>query len=449
MPLAGSVILAWVLLSIPISFFRPFYGILMWAILAYVNPESYIMWWDVARDFPWALAIAIPTLAGFVIFAKGWLKNLWSGAAFMLVVLWAWFTITSVAAGNSPTFQHHKVETWLRWEFISKILLMALATIAVMDSFRRLRIFVITIALCFASIIAKVVPFMVSTGMAFAIRGPRNTMVADNNDLCLALNMTLPLFFFLAQTEEKPWVRKFFWGMFAICIPCIFCTYSRGGLLGLCAISGLMVLTMKRRVMLIGVLTAGAIFALLFAPEKWKERMNPSQEIDVSAQARLNTWQYCWNLASDFPITGGGFATFTRELYPRYAPANSMPLGPHSIYFGILAEHGFVGVFLYLSLLGRCFLSMWQVSRLAKRYNDRTIRAYAYMFTFSLVGFMASGTFLGRQYFDYFFSIVACVGVLARIAEEELAKRHPDEEDEDEDDESETLAPTGLMVERA
>jgi probable O-glycosylation ligase (exosortase A-associated) len=352
---------------------------------------------------------------------------------------------------------HHQVETWAKWGFISKILLMTLATIAVMDSFRRLRLFVLTIAFCFTSIIFKCLPFMVSTGMAFAIRGPANTMVADNNDLGLALNMTLPLFFFLAQTEHNRWMKRFFWMMFVICIPCIFCTYSRGALLGLCSIFALMVLTMKHRFVLIAVVLFCGGLALLFAPEKWKERMNPSQEIDVSAQARLNTWQYCFNLASDFPLTGGGFATFTMQLYPRYAPAGSMPLGPHSIYFGILAEHGFMGLFLYLALLARCHLTTWKVSRLAMAYGDRTFRAYAYMCAFSLMGFMASGTFLGRQYFDYYFCIVACVGVLPKIAREELAKRYHEEDDEEEDEEqhdgsdegSRLVASRGLAVEGA
>ena len=40
---------------------------------------------------------------------------------------------------------------------------------------------------------------------------------------------------------------------------------------------------------------------------------------------------------------------------------------------------------------------------------------YANMFRFSVVGFMTSGMFLGRAYFDYFFTIVACAVILKRI----------------------------------
>jgi hypothetical protein len=38
------------------------------------------------------------------------------------------------------------------------------------------------------------------------------------------------------------------------------------------------------------------------------------------------------------------------------------------------------------------------------------------MFRFSLVGFLTSGIFLGRAYFDYLFSMVACVAALERVA---------------------------------
>jgi hypothetical protein len=40
---------------------------------------------------------------------------------------------------------------------------------------------------------------------------------------------------------------------------------------------------------------------------------------------------------------------------------------------------------------------------------------YANMFRFSLVGFAASGAFLSRAYFDYFFCLIACVAVLKSI----------------------------------
>ena len=49
------------------------------------------------------------------------------------------------------------------------------------------------------------------------------------------------------------------------------------------------------------------------------------------------------------------------------------------------------------------------------------------MLSLSLIGYMTSGVFLGRAYFDYFFLIVICIAVLGRIAREQWAQ----EEDAD------------------
>jgi hypothetical protein len=58
--------------------------------------------------------------------------------------------------------------------------------------------------------------------------------------------------------------------------------------------------------------------------------------------------------------------------------------------------------------------------------------AYGNMFLFSIIGFLASGTFLGRAYFDYYFSIVACLVILKRVCEAEWRANDeaPDEEED-------------------
>ena len=119
------------------------------------------------------------------------------------------------------------------------------------------------------------------------------------------------------------------------------------------------------------------------------------------------------------------------ELFARYAPVGGDIHGPHSIYFGLLAEHGFVGLGVYLMLLVACFLGASRLIRGAKRNRDPEIRAYADMFRFSLIGFLVSGTFLGRAYFDYFFTIVAGLVILERVARSRWAEL-PEEEDESE-----------------
>jgi probable O-glycosylation ligase (exosortase A-associated) len=281
----------------------------------------------------------------------------------------------------------------------------------------------IVIAGCFGLFIVKSFPFVIATGGAYRIYGPPNSMIADNTDFGLALNMTLPIFFFLAQSESRPWVKRLFAFLFLATIPVILFTYSRGALIGLICVGGLMLvrLPMRLRLLIIPAIVFGLLSAIMFAPESWRDRMETlgNTSADASAQARLNAWEYSLHLASDHPLTGGGFATFTHELYVRYAPNSSVEAQTaHSIYFQLLAEHGFTGLGLYLTLLVSSILSAGKIIKNARLYGDETVIHYANMFRFSLVGFAISGTFLSRAYFDYFFCIVACIAVLKYVSRE-------------------------------
>jgi probable O-glycosylation ligase (exosortase A-associated) len=242
-------------------------------------------------------------------------------------------------------------------------------------------------------------------------------MVEDNNDLALSLNMTLPMLFFLAQTETDRRLKRLFWFLFVAVIFGVLCTYSRGGLVGLVAVLTLMILQLRQRMLLMPVMLLAITVVALFAPEKWKDRMNLTSKeatLDKSAYSRINAWTFSWRLAQDYPITGGGFETFTQELFDRYAPNPADVHGPHSIYFGVLAEHGFVGLALYLALIASSLASTWRVRRIARRVGDDTAAGYAYMLQFSLIAFLVSGMFLGRAYFDYFFTIVCFIVILKR-----------------------------------
>ena len=62
------------------------------------------------------------------------------------------------------------------------------------------------------------------------------------------------------------------------------------------------------------------------------------------------------------------------------------------------------------------------------------------MLQFSILGFLVSGAFLGRAYFDYFFTLVACVAILKRLCafdriDTELSSMPTEESALDEEDE--------------
>ena len=87
MPIKGILLFVFFVGSLPVCLARPFYGILLWTIIAFLNPQSSLFYWHAADTFPWAVAVAVPTLIGFALFSHGW-KNLASGKVMMMALLW-------------------------------------------------------------------------------------------------------------------------------------------------------------------------------------------------------------------------------------------------------------------------------------------------------------------------------------------------------------------------
>lgn len=444
------IVLTLLAASLPVCFFRPFFGILMWEIVAFMNPHRFAF--GGASYTPVAFLIAVPTLAGFVVFSPGW-KRFFSREVCLIAILWLWFTLTTFRNTQMPEFAYFADDTWNRWKFVSKILLMTVATIAVVNRWDRFRWLLLVISGSFGLFVLKAIPFMIATRGSFRLYGPEGSMVADNNDLGLALNMTLPMFFFLARMDPNPKIRWLMGILVIATIPSVFFTYSRGALVGLAVILFLMVMRLRQRLVLIPLLVLAGVFAAFLTPQKWQQRMDITKQgalLDDSAASRLNAWHYCWNLAVDYPLTGGGFEAFTPELFTRYAPNPMDVHGPHSIYFGVLAEHGFIGLFLYLSLIGSSFLTLRWIRKYARVSGDDRAADYASMLSFSIVGFLVSGAFLGRAYFDYFFALVACAAALKRLCRLDPAESEsfePQCEDQAELEESEFLPePTAWTV---
>jgi probable O-glycosylation ligase (exosortase A-associated) len=167
-----------------------------------------------------------------------------------------------------------------------------------------------------------------------------------------------------------------------------------------------------------GFVVIASIGAVLvaFMPDHWSERMGTikTYQEDMSAMLRISAWWTAWGVAQDFPL-GVGFNADRPELFALYSPTPTLTTGPHSIYFQILGNHGFVGLFLYLGVL---FSTLYQAGRLRKEAarlpQAQWCEQLASMCQVSLVGFMVGGTFLAMAYFDMPYNVMVMV-VLARI----------------------------------
>lgn len=399
--------------SLPFILKRPYLGILMWAWIGYMNPHR--MGWGFASTMPFAMIIAVTTLTG-MFFSKEKMRIPWERETVILVVFIAWMGITTIFA------VHHDlaVEQYIK---VLKIQFMTFVTMMLISDRKRMDWLVWAIVLSLGFYGVKGGIFTLLSGGSSHVVGPPGTFIEGNNELALALVITVPLMRYLQLQTDRRWVSYGLGAAMALTMVAILGSQSRGGLLGLLAMLSILAWKSPKRITLISVLIVILPLALMFMPDSWHNRMSTIQtyEQDGSALGRINAWWMATNLVMDRPLVGGGFESFSAVMFARYAPEPLNVHSAHSIYFQVLGEHGFVGLAIFL-LLG---LLLWRsCSSIVKEVGTTAeilwLADLARMVQVSLVGFSVSGAFLGLAYFDLFYHLMAIVVVMKYMCKQSL-----------------------------
>ncbi len=185
-------------------------------------------------------------------------------------------------------------------------------------------------------------------------------MIGDNNDLGVALTMVLPLLFYLRERYPQPRFKWPLLGLIGLTIIGDVFTYSRGALVAITAMTGILWLRSRKKISTLLVIFVAVIGMWSFAPEQWFERMATidSYQKDQSAESRLYMWQLAIAMARKRPIFGGGFfwsydpPATNQALADSGLPRLTRPRAPHSIWFEMLGEQGFVGLAIFIAIIG-------------------------------------------------------------------------------------------------
>ncbi|PYM29538.1 MAG: putative O-glycosylation ligase, exosortase A system-associated [Candidatus Rokuibacteriota bacterium] len=339
MPARDIILVTLIAGLLPLCFFRTWIGLLVWTWMAFMNPHR--LTWDFAYSLPFSEWVAMATLGGLV-FSSDRKPVVWTRETILFLALWAWFCITTLTA-------MYPEAAWGQLERVSKIFLMSFLLIPFFQDRRRIRVLLLVVAGSIGYYGLKGGIWALLTGGENLVLGaPGNTFISTNNALALALNMCLPIFFYLAKEEPRRWLRYLLHATFFASIVSVLFTYSRGGFLGLLVVLGVLFLSRQN---VLPVVLAALLLCLLafgFAPQKWVNRIDTivNYQQDGSAMGRLTAWSVAFQLATDNPITGGGFwSIINGQTYRRYLPDYALEDSPdaHSIYFGLLGEHGFPG----------------------------------------------------------------------------------------------------------
>jgi len=399
---------------LPFAFMYPWIGILLWSWISYMSPHR--LTFGFAYDMPFGMITALTTLVG-MLFSREKKRLPRAPEVVFLLALGAWVTITSF-------FAIHSDLAWDKWQQVGKILLMTLATMMVCRDTGRLRYLTWTIAgsLGFYGVKSGVDVFL--SGFSGSFSYPADSFIADSNDLALALDMILPLLWFMVRAETRRWRRYALHVAFGLTVIGILTTYSRGGFIGLCVVLIFMFSKSRAKALSFALLLLAGVLAVYVVPDTFFSRIETiaSYDEDQSAQQRLKAWSLATQIALDSPIVGGGFRVFEQDVWEQYFPGTERAIVAHSIYFQTLAEHGFVGLAIFVGLLIATYVGLRRVRRRATEADQMMIANLAAALQASLVGYMVAGAFLSRADFDLFYSVVAMSAgmqaVLARLADE-------------------------------
>ena len=410
MSLRDLAVIATVFGLLPFCLVRPWVGILTWSWLGYMNPHR--LTWGIAYSMPFGMMVMGMTLLGLP-FSRDVKAPPRSTEVFLLTALWGWFLLTTL-------FAYYPADAWEQFSKVSKVLFGTYLSLMLLQEERKLRALIWIIGLSIGFFGLKGGIWAISTGGHNQVLGPPDSFISGNTEIGLALNMVIPLLFYLRRQETRTWLRRLLLAMALFSMVASLITYSRGALLGLLVILPLLFLKSRAKLLILPLLVVAALVGPSVMPSNWTERMETIEtyDQDISANQRLNSWWVAYQLAKDSPVLGGGFRTFSMEIYQTYIPgyiyANQQH-DAHSIYFQVLAEHGFPGLALFLMLIASTFVSLRYVIHVTKHRPDQLwINDCAKMVEVSLVGYAVSGAFLSMSYFDLFYHLVA-ITVLLKV----------------------------------
>lgn len=399
----------------PFILFKPHVGVLVWNWVSHMSPHAYT--YGFAASFPFLVFVGFLTLAG-MIFARE-PKEFPTHPIVIAIMMYVLWTLVTYTLGFEPSVGEKKITQFM------KMVVFALITAVVMQSPNRLRAFVYVMVASLMFVAVKGGLFTIVTGGGNSVNDGRG-MMGDNNQLAMALAMLFPLAIFVAQYPPYKIMKwPLIGAAFLVPIAAIG-TQSRGGLVAISAVLFMLLLKSKRKFTLIAIIVPIVIGAVTFMPDSWKNRMQSTENAteDASFQGRMSMWKFATNVANDHPIEGGGFDVFyIPYLGPEYMPYGFAMRAPHSIYFEVLGEHGYVGLFLFLTMLFTGYYSAGTTAKMFRPYEEtRWIGELSGGIQLSIVGYAVGGLTVNIAAFDVFYHLLIVV-VLCRVVGDKMVAK--------------------------
>ena len=411
---------------LPLSLMSAHVGVLLWVWVALLSPNDLLS--GFMAGVPFNKIVALTTVC--LLFVSREKKDAYLDTALaLLLMLAASATIswsTGLVGGGDAAELYQKL--------IKEIVLAFIITV-VMTTRHRLHLLVLTIAISLGFLAVKEGLISVLTAGSHKIIGSGS--VGDNNSLATALLMIIPLMFYLARYSALRAVRIGLLTAAGLAVITVVMTFSRGGFVGLLLLGAFIVKNSRNKFGSFAAVLATGVLIYVLAPDSWFERLNTIKDADNdgSFMGRVVAWKLSWLIAMDHPLFGGGpHAVQYQNVWDTYKPLlgtldfiktpppDATPHAAHSIYFEILGDLGFVGLFLFLATIAA---SLWNCRWIVRRTRGRPELAWAAdlarLSQISLVIYLVTGAALSMGYFELVYILVAVLSRCRRIVSQQLA----------------------------
>ncbi len=402
---------------VPLALYNAYYGLLAYCWLSFMSPQS-LVWSPTVQTARIIFAVGIALIVRAV-FSSGPRLRL-RGPTIAFLALWAWFGICTLTS----THRDLSVDPFVQF---CKVGVAVVLITGLVRTRGQLKWLVLLLALCPGFYAVKLGLFFVRGGVMTHHGGPQGM---DNNDTAMFIAMSIPMLVFAAGEVKNRWGRYGLYAAAGLAAPAIIATTSRGGMLAMMAAMALTVWRKTKwwKAIIVGAVVSVAVLAIIPPQTEQRYRTIESYEEDRSAMGRIRAWETSLVMAGDRPAVGVGFGVkaYIAE-YDRYKrDSQDRPHVAHSVWFSALGQTGYVGLGLYLTLMGAVFWAMKRVRRLSagiKGNKGAWARNYAAMLECTMLTFIVGATFLSKLEFEYIYAICMVSVPLLHIATDELPRR--------------------------
>jgi probable O-glycosylation ligase (exosortase A-associated) len=421
-----GVMLAWV----PMAFMNSFIAFLLWLYTTLVSPSLYL--YGFMQGFRYAFLFAGLTL--FLLMArkvKDRGKFVWDATSVLMIIFFCHAMLSAALSLQPNPSVVIRVEDFLKSAPLALVLPFFLTS--------RWRIhatlLILVLGLGFHGVVDGLK--VIASGGGHNIHGIGTASLNDNNLYAVGMVMLLPIYLYLIKYSSNKWVRIALIGGFLLTIMTVLGSNSRGGFLALAVVGFWYWVTSRRKfasMLLVLVLSFGIVQV---APDRWFDRISTIKTAteDTSFMNRVAAWRINLSVATTHPVFGGGFeAALNSWVWNEHkykpSPINIemdlyTPKVAHSIYFQVLGDLGFVGLFWYLLLLFNAFWTRYKAQLLAKQLAGEWQWAadLSTATVLSLVAFMIGGAGVSLAYYELVFVLIMLVAVVYRQLQQAIAAK--------------------------